>query len=106
VRLLTLLGYEAIAVHDGHAAIEAARTYRPEVVLLDIGLPGMDGYELARQIRAAPWGESMTLIALTGWGQERDKAFATDAGFDTHLIKPASIEAIERALQAASMEVC
>jgi PAS domain S-box-containing protein len=104
--LLRGAGHDVLTAAGGDAALALGAAQQPDAALLDIGLPGMDGYELARQIRAAPWGESMTLIALTGWGQERDKAFATDAGFDTHLIKPASIEAIERALQAASMKVC
>ena len=74
--------------HDGPEALELAGEFRPEVVLLDIGIPGMDGYEVARHIRQHEWGERMKLVALTGWGQETDRQRAWDAGFDAHLTKP------------------
>jgi DNA-binding response OmpR family regulator len=74
--------------HDGVSALALAETFRPQIALLDIGLPGMTGHELARQLRARPWGASMRLIAVTGWGQESDRLKSTEAGFDEHLTKP------------------
>lgn len=86
--LLQRDGYETKAVHDGHAALEEAARFRPDIALLDIGMPYLNGYEVARKIRAAPWGTNMRLIAATGWGQEKDKVLAKEAGFDVHLTKP------------------
>ena len=74
--------------HTGPAALEAVFAQQPEVVLLDIGLPELDGYEVARRIRARPSGIDIVLIALTGWGQPEDRQRATDAGFNQHLTKP------------------
>ena len=85
---LELCGHETMAVHDGVAALQAAASFMPQVVLLDIGLPGRNGYEVAREIRRTPWGRDVLLIAATGWGQESDKQLAEDAGFDEHLTKP------------------
>jgi len=87
-RLLQLGGHEIYKAMDGVQALEAATRVRPDLVLLDIGMPGMDGYEVARRIRSLPWGRSATLVALTGWGQESDRKRSRDAGFDTHCIKP------------------
>jgi CheY-like chemotaxis protein/two-component sensor histidine kinase len=90
-RLLEVCGFQATAVGDGPAALEAAATIRPRVVLIDIGLPGMDGYELARRLRRAyPVGQQ--LIAITGYGQPSDRIRSRDAGFITHLVKPVDIE--------------
>ena len=86
--LLTITGYETTTVHDGLTAIRAAESYRPDVILLDIGLPGMDGYEVCRSIRSEPWGKNLVLIALTGWGQEDTRRRALAAGFTGQLIKP------------------
>jgi CheY-like chemotaxis protein len=80
--LLEFLGAEVQTANDGSAALEAIRSYRPSVVLLDIGLPGMDGYEVARLARELPEGRSATLIALTGWGQEDDRRRSKEAGID------------------------
>jgi PAS domain S-box-containing protein len=82
-------GHHTRMVHDGVNALRAAATFRPEVVLLDIGLPGMDGHAVARKIRAEPWGADMMLVALTGWGQEEDRRKSREAGFDAHVVKPA-----------------
>ena len=71
--LLDLLGYEVVVARDGHEALTAAEQHRPSVALLDIGMPGIDGYELARQIRARPWGRNMRLVAVTGYGRMEDK---------------------------------
>ena len=86
--LLRLPGNNVLTVYDGLAAVAAAESFRAEVVLLDIGLPLLDGNQVARRIREQPWGKSIKLIALTGWGQERDRRQSREAGFDAHLTKP------------------
>jgi signal transduction histidine kinase/ActR/RegA family two-component response regulator len=86
--LLQLGGHETCDVRDGTAALEVAERWRPDAVLLDIGLPGLNGYEVCRRIRQKPWGKSMLLVALTGWGQEEDRLRSKEAGFDTHMVKP------------------
>ena len=75
--------------HDGLQAVEEAKTFQPDVVFLDIGMPELDGHETARRIRAQPWGQSMVLVALTGWGQSEDRRRSKEAGFNHHLVKPA-----------------
>jgi CheY-like chemotaxis protein len=87
-------GHEVQFAQSGYRAIELAREFRPTVALLDIGLPGMDGYELARQLRKDPPSSPLTLIALTGYGQEDDRRRTSDAGFDHHLTKPANLQAL------------
>jgi PAS domain S-box-containing protein len=99
--LLELLGHQTTTVHDGEAALLAAERDRPDIVLLDIGMPGMDGYEVARRMRQQPWAEGITLIALTGWGQERDKSLSRAAGFDHHLVKPAEPATLKALLSEA-----
>jgi CheY-like chemotaxis protein len=93
VRVLSLvvkkLGNEVCVAYDGVEAIAAAEQFLPEVVLLDLGMPRLDGYGAARHIRQQPWGQNMMLIALTGWGQDTDKQRTKAAGFDHHLVKPA-----------------
>ena len=86
---------------DGVAAMAIARAWKPDVVLLDIGLPGMDGFEVARRLRALPEGEQISIIATTGYGDERTRERSRLAGFDLHLVKPVSIEALARAVSAA-----
>jgi signal transduction histidine kinase/ActR/RegA family two-component response regulator len=93
--LLNLLGAEARVVNNGPAALEILSSYQPTVVLLDIGMPGMDGYEVARMIRNQPEGQNLMLIALTGWGQEEDRRRTSQAGFDHHLLKPADLTALK-----------
>jgi CheY-like chemotaxis protein len=94
--LLRLAGNETRAVHDGLAAIDEAERFRPDIVLLDIGMPRIDGYETCRRIRERPWGRALRVIALTGWGQERDRERAREAGFDGHLVKPVDPGALMR----------
>jgi CheY-like chemotaxis protein len=77
-----------VVAHDGLAALELAERERPDVAVLDIGMPGMNGYEVARSLRREHWGRGLRLIAVTGWGQDEDKRRATAAGFDSHLTKP------------------
>jgi signal transduction histidine kinase len=98
--LLEMLGHEVRVMYDGAAAIAAASEFKPEVVLLDIGLPGIDGYQVARALRAKPATAGALLIALTGYGQESDRQRTRDAGFDHHLVKPASLDDIERVIAA------
>ena len=86
--LLDQFGYDVQLAFTGPDAVAAAEKYRPHVAILDIGMPGMTGYEVAQRIRAEPWGESIMLIAVTGWGQDEDKRKAHEAGFNQHLIKP------------------
>jgi signal transduction histidine kinase/ActR/RegA family two-component response regulator len=96
--MLELLGHEVATAHDGREAIEAAARFHPDVVLLDIGLPNMNGYEAAQQIRANARGKRMMLVALTGWGQEEDKRRALAAGFDLHVTKPVEPATLEQLL--------
>ena len=91
---LRVLGYEVVVAHDGEAAMRLVDEAAPDVALLDIGLPRMDGYELARQLRQAPGGARMRLVAITGYGQDSDRRRTLAAGFDAHLVKPVSIEAV------------
>jgi PAS domain S-box-containing protein len=86
--LLELTGHTVLTAHDGQAALDAAAQHRPDVVLLDIGLPTLNGHEVCRRIRQQPWGNDMVLIALTGWGQDEDRRRSQEAGFDGHLVKP------------------
>lgn len=97
--VLELSGHEVQTAYNGRRALELARTFRPHALLLDIGLPDVNGYELARTIRAAPWGGGMLLIAVTGWGQDEDRRRALEAGFDHHLTKPIAAETLESLLQ-------
>jgi signal transduction histidine kinase len=100
--LLSLAGHEIRTAADGFLALETAPQFLPEVAVLDIGMPGIDGYELARRIRAQPWGNSMLLVALTGWGQESERRSSREAGFDSHWVKPLDIELFSRYLQRLS----
>ena len=86
--LLRMMGCDVSVANDGHSAVTAVAEHRPEVVLLDIGLPDINGYEVARQVRAMRGLRQPRLIALTGWGQEQDKRMAAQAGFDEHWTKP------------------
>jgi CheY-like chemotaxis protein len=94
--LLGLKGHVVRTAYDGQSALEEARALGPDLVLLDIGLPGLDGYEVARRIRAEASLPSPTLVAMTGWGRVEDTQRAREAGFDLHLTKPIDIEALER----------
>jgi PAS domain S-box-containing protein len=98
--LLGLAGHEVRIAQDGPGALEAAAEFRPDTVLLDIGMPGLNGYEVAARLRAFDWGRALVLVALTGWGQEHDRQRALGAGFDHHLTKPIDPERIEALLAA------
>jgi PAS domain S-box-containing protein len=92
--LLQLSGNETSTAYDGIEAVQVAESFRPDIVLLDIGLPKMSGHDAARRIRAQPWGQNMVLIALTGWGQEEDRRKSKEAGFDHHMVKPVDYSAL------------
>jgi len=102
--LLQFLGAEVMVVHDGHAALAAIRGFRPEVVLLDLGMPGMNGLEVARRMREDPSARGITLVALTGWGQREDRRRTTEAGFDYHLVKPADVGMLQSILSMNEMQ--
>jgi PAS domain S-box-containing protein len=95
---LEMFGYQTRTAHDGATGLHAAAEFAPDVILLDIGLPDLNGYEIARRIRLAPWGREIFLIAATGWGQESDRQRARDAGFDRHLTKPIDFEQLQALL--------
>ena len=99
-QLLELLGHEVRTAYDGEAGVEAARAFRPDVVLMDIGMPKLNGYEAARRIRGQAWGAGMVLVAQTGWGQDDDRRKTTAAGFDYHLVKPVDPPALLKLLAA------
>ncbi len=91
---LEMMGCEVAVAHDGRAALELADRFRPDVAVLDLGMPRLNGLECARGLRQAPWGKSVTLVALTGWGQEEDRRRSKEAGFDHHLVKPVSPQVV------------
>ena len=103
--VLALAGYQTALAHDGNHALELAESLRPSVVLLDIGLPGMSGHEVARRLRETPWGRNLRLIAVTGWGNERDRAKSLEAGFDAHLTKPIDPEMLLEHIARAARSV-
>jgi signal transduction histidine kinase len=100
--LLRVLGAEVEVAHDGEAAIATFGAFRPALVLLDLGMPGLDGYEVARRIRARAEAEGTELIALTGWGQEKDRQMSRAAGFRHHLVKPVDMAAVQAVLASLS----
>jgi CheY-like chemotaxis protein len=97
--LLKLMGAEVCAAFDGLEALKVAATFRPEAVLLDIGMPKLHGYDTARRFRQEEWGKDIVLVALTGWGREEDRRRAEEAGFDGHLIKPVQVSALRQLLE-------
>jgi two-component system, OmpR family, response regulator len=99
--LLETLGHEVRVVHDGPSALAIVDDFAPEVVILDIGLPGMSGFDVARELRMRAVTKTALLIALTGYGADSDKQEARDAGFDHHLVKPVSFTAIETVIAAS-----
>lgn len=98
--LFEIIGDKTQTAHDGLEAVKIANTFRPEIILLDIGLPGLNGYEVAERIRQQLWGEAMILVALTGWGQVEDRQKSSAAGFDAHMVKPVDHDALLALLQA------
>jgi CheY-like chemotaxis protein len=100
--LLRMDGHDVTVIHDGPGAISAYETLRPDVALLDIGMPGLDGYEVARKIRDGNPESAARLIAVTGWGQESDKVRALAAGFDYHLTKPIDLQRLSELVRSGS----
>lgn len=98
--LLQLGGHHTDVAHDGEKALELAEQLGPDLVLLDIGLPGLSGLEVCRRIRASAWSGGMVVVALSGWGQEEDRRKSRDAGFDDHLTKPVSRAALEAVVRS------
>jgi CheY-like chemotaxis protein len=96
--LLRLFGHEVDVAFDGEQALTLAPEVRPDLVLLDLGMPRMDGHEVARRMRAAPWGGRMKIIALSGFGDDADRERSMEAGCDDHLVKPVSPVDLELAL--------
>jgi len=88
---LTALGFDTRIALDGPSALDIAKAFQPDVALLDIGLPVMDGHELARRLHSEPWERPIRLVAVTGYGQPGDRLASTDAGFDAHLVKPVDV---------------
>ena len=103
--LLELVGNEVRVVHDGQTAVDVANEFQPNVVLLDIGLPVLNGYDAARRIREQPWGKQAVMIAVTGWGEEVDRQRSKQAGFDYHLVKPVDLDALTALLTTVQTTV-
>ena len=102
--LLEVLGCDVRTAYSGTGGVSLVSDFQPRIVFLDIGMPGMNGYETARRIRSEPAGRRAQVIALTGWGQDLDKKHTREAGFDRHLIKPADIDILEEILAACGEE--
>jgi DNA-binding response OmpR family regulator len=102
---LRLEGNEVYTAHDGAEALEKAEQSKPDVVLLDLGLPRMSGYEVCRAMRQAPWGKEITIYAVSGWGQEEDKRKSSEAGFNAHLVKPVEPTSLSALLAATPVRV-
>lgn len=98
--MLSIMGHETRTAHDGESAVTTAESFLPDVVLLDIGLPKLNGYEVAQRIREQAWGASMFLIAVTGWGQDEDRQRSSEVGLNVHMVKPVEPAALERLLAA------
>ncbi len=98
--VLKLLGNEVRTAHDGIEAVQAAEAFRPEVILMDVGMPRLGGHDAARRIRERPWGKTAIIIAITGWGREGDRMQSKEAGFDAHLVKPVSLPDLQNLLSA------
>jgi signal transduction histidine kinase len=103
--LLELGGHEVFSASNGALALESAERHLPDVALLDIGMPKLDGYEVARRIRSQPWGQRITLVALTGWGQDSDRRRSGEAGFDSHLVKPLDLDKLTELLGRLPVKV-
>ena len=97
--LLTLTGHQTRLAFDGPEAVQAAGVFKPDVVLLDIGLPKLSGCEVCRQIRAQPGGKEMVIVALTGWGQEENRNNSRDARLDQHLVKPSDFDVLMKLMK-------
>ena len=97
---LRLLGHEVQTANDGIEAVESAERFRPDIILMDIGMPRLNGYEATQRIRKQPWGQEIAIIALTGWGQDADRERSRAARCDAHLVKPVSLSDLSRLLNS------
>ena len=100
--MLRVIGNDTRTAYDGLEGVTVAEEYRPDVLLFDIGLPKLNGYEACRRIREQPWGKGVVLIAVTGWGQDEDRRRSHEAGFDYHLVKPVEPPALMKMLAGLS----
>jgi CheY-like chemotaxis protein/anti-sigma regulatory factor (Ser/Thr protein kinase) len=98
--LVTRLGNDVRCAQDGLEALQVAQAFQPEIVLMDLGMPNLNGYEAARRMRQEPWGREIALVATTGWGQDEDRRRTAEAGFDRHLVKPIEIASLREILTA------
>ena len=103
-RLLKRAGHQVALAHEGRQALDRARTFSPDAIVLDIGLPGMDGFEVVRLLRAEPCGVDALIVAVTGYGQEEDRRRTLDAGFDHHLVKPVEFAALTKLLEGPALK--
>lgn len=101
--LLQMWGHEVVFAYDGPSALEAAEQWQPEAVFLDIGLPGMDGYEVAERLRELPQAKDAVLIAITGYGQDDDRVRSRRAGIDHHLVKPVAPDALRNLIDSLQL---
>ena len=102
--LLVLAGHDVRTAYSGRDALALADEFLPQIALLDIGMPDMNGYDVARHIRTAAWGRDMQLVAVTGWGQEEDKREAEAAGFDQHRVKPVDLDSLDPLFARCALE--
>ena len=100
--VIRMIGHDVETAVDGPSGVEVGRTFLPQLVLLDVGLPGMDGYRVARLVRAEPWGERVLLAAMTGWVRDTDRDAATEAGFDVHVSKPVNLRTLQDLIERAA----
>jgi CheY-like chemotaxis protein len=103
-RLFEADGFTVLTAYDGLEAVEAVSKSQPDIVVMDIGMPGMDGYEAVRRIRQQPGGKDILMIALTGWGQEETKRLAQEAGFDHHMVKPVDFDVLKEFLDQHTVD--
>ena len=97
--VLDVMGHTTCVANDGLEAVRLAGEFQPDIVLLDIGMPRLNGYEACRQIRAQPWANTVVMVAVTGWGQDDDRRRSREAGFDLHLVKPLDPVEVERMMR-------
>ncbi len=102
--MLKMMGHDVRTSHDGFDGVAAATAYRPDLILLDLGMPRLNGYDACRRIREQPWGKGMVIIALTGWGQEEDRRRSQEAGFNHHLVKPVELASLDKLLAELKSE--
>jgi CheY-like chemotaxis protein len=102
--MLRLMGFEAAVAYEGEEALQVAAALRPRAAILDLGMPRLNGVEVARRLRASDGSRDMILIALSGWGREDDRRHTTAAGFDHHLVKPLDLDVLAELLAAADLE--